>query len=129
MAIALAPRVYGLDAICAAALKSGDGEEAAFFTRRLFARVADKDLAAAPAEQRAAAAIALLAFARRRLSGVAKVRVFNASLADHRSEEHTSELQSRPHLVCRLLLEKKKPHTGYPGDDRHKIKRAPTQPF
>src|SRR5690554_6990823 len=24
-----------------------------------------------------------------------------------RSEEHTSELQSRPHLVCRLLLEKK----------------------
>src|SRR5690554_7021844 len=30
--------------------------------------------------------------------------------AEHlaRSEEHTSELQSRPHLVCRLLLEKKK---------------------
>src|SRR3989442_5491571 len=26
-----------------------------------------------------------------------------------RSEEHTSELQSRPHLVCRLLLAKKKP--------------------
>src|SRR3989442_9338515 len=31
------------------------------------------------------------------------------TFADHsRSEEHTSELQSRPHLVCRLLLEKKK---------------------
>src|SRR2546422_8339266 len=31
-------------------------------------------------------------------------------LIDHvRSEEHTSELQSRLHLVCRLLLEKKKP--------------------
>src|SRR3989442_7669232 len=29
-----------------------------------------------------------------------------------RSEEHTSELQSRPHLVCRLLLEKKKKHTN-----------------
>src|SRR6266498_4618389 len=28
-----------------------------------------------------------------------------------RSEEHTSELQSRPHLVCRLLLEKKKKNT------------------
>src|SRR3989442_9922417 len=28
--------------------------------------------------------------------------------ARERSEEHTSELQSRPHLVCRLLLEKKK---------------------
>src|SRR5690554_7353389 len=30
------------------------------------------------------------------------------TLTGHRSEEHTSELQSRPHLVCRLLLEKKK---------------------
>src|SRR6266699_6670331 len=29
-----------------------------------------------------------------------------------RSEEHTSELQSRPHLVCRLLLEKKQ-HITY----------------
>src|SRR5690625_6716601 len=29
-------------------------------------------------------------------------------LKDRRSEEHTSELQSRGHLVCRLLLEKKK---------------------
>src|SRR5207253_11426800 len=28
-----------------------------------------------------------------------------------RSDEHTSELQSRGHLVCRLLLEKKKKHT------------------
>src|SRR3989442_7883212 len=28
-----------------------------------------------------------------------------------RSEEHTSELQSRPHLVCRLLLEKKDTRT------------------
>src|SRR3712207_8082709 len=28
-----------------------------------------------------------------------------------RSEEHTSELQSRQYLVCRLLLEKKKTHT------------------
>src|SRR5690554_7242072 len=30
------------------------------------------------------------------------------TVAQMRSEEHTSELQSRPHLVCRLLLEKKK---------------------
>src|SRR5690554_7395314 len=42
------------------------------------------------------------------------LRLFLASRneADHeeeRSEEHTSELQSRPHLVCRLLLEKRKP--------------------
>src|SRR2546429_4619245 len=32
-------------------------------------------------------------------------------LDEHRSEEHTSELQSRLHLVCRLLLEKNKKHT------------------
>src|SRR3989442_3368574 len=31
-----------------------------------------------------------------------------SGLCSRRSEEHTSELQSRPHLVCRLLLEKKK---------------------
>src|SRR5687768_18289463 len=30
-----------------------------------------------------------------------------APWVEHRSEEHTSELQSRLHLVCRLLLEKK----------------------
>src|SRR2546422_2015177 len=33
-----------------------------------------------------------------------------------RSEEHTSELQSRLHLVCRLLLEKKKDQTLVPFD-------------
>src|SRR5690554_7601653 len=35
-------------------------------------------------------------------------------IARQRSEEHTSELQSRPHLVCRLLLEKKKKTTHHP---------------
>src|SRR5690606_39196652 len=34
-----------------------------------------------------------------------------AALGCRRSEEHTSELQSRENLVCRLLLEKKKYHT------------------
>src|SRR5438874_7142937 len=34
-------------------------------------------------------------------------------VADLRSEEHTSELQSRRDLVCRLLLEKKKKDNGY----------------
>ena len=87
MATVLAPRVYGLDAICAAALASG-GEEAAHFARRLYARVADKDLAAAPADQRAGAAVSLLGFARRRLPVVAKVRVFNTT--DHGFESrHT----------------------------------------
>src|SRR2546422_6198652 len=35
-------------------------------------------------------------------------RIFTSRKAAARSEEHTSELQSRLHLVCRLLLEKKK---------------------
>src|SRR5436305_8628312 len=39
--------------------------------------------------------------ARRHLEGLDRV------VRVGRSEEHTSELQSRPHLVCRLLLEKK----------------------
>src|SRR3712207_8219412 len=34
-------------------------------------------------------------------------RVLVLPVAAHRSEEHTSELQSRQYLVCRLLLEKK----------------------
>src|SRR5256884_3482711 len=37
----------------------------------------------------------------------ASVRALEEALASDRSEEHTSELQSRLHLVCRLLLEKK----------------------
>src|SRR5687768_18599628 len=36
------------------------------------------------------------------------IEVMNPDLVLCRSEEHTSELQSRLHLVCRLLLEKKK---------------------
>src|SRR3712207_8234521 len=35
-------------------------------------------------------------------------RVLEADVRQHRSEEHTSELQSRQYLVCRLLLVKKK---------------------
>src|SRR5437870_10450393 len=41
---------------------------------------------------------------------------------ENRSEEHTSELQSRGHLVCRLLLEKKK-HHGQQNHPHH-----PTHP-
>src|SRR5690554_7191117 len=37
-----------------------------------------------------------------------RVKNANSTWLNGRSEEHTSELQSRPHLVCRLLLEKKK---------------------
>src|SRR5258708_14425423 len=46
------------------------------------------------------------------------VRPADAAARDFpRSEEHTSELQSPDHLVCRLLLEKKKPPlTSHPPD-------------
>src|SRR5687768_17885175 len=41
-----------------------------------------------------------------------------------RSEEHTSELQSRLHLVCRLLLEKKKQYTKYNYPRHHALTLA-----
>src|SRR2546422_7210935 len=40
-------------------------------------------------------------------------RVVRERIERARSEEHTSELQSRLHLVCRLLLEKKKKNNNY----------------
>src|SRR2546429_2844286 len=43
---------------------------------------------------------------------VALPSAFSAWVRSARSEEHTSELQSPLHLVCRLLLEKKKKHTN-----------------
>src|SRR3989442_8871927 len=41
----------------------------------------------------------------------AMLKLLGLPTLERRSEEHTSELQSRPHLVCRLLLEKKKHFT------------------
>src|SRR5690554_4288693 len=41
-------------------------------------------------------------------TGTGKTYTYTKTIFELRSEEHTSELQSRPHLVCRLLLEKKK---------------------
>src|SRR5436305_7300384 len=48
--------------------------------------------------------------ARARTSAADWAAQARSASALQRSEEHTSELQSRPHLVCRLLLEKKKKH-------------------
>src|SRR5690554_7426318 len=42
------------------------------------------------------------------ITGEILLQLCVSRLDNVRSEEHTSELQSRPHLVCRLLLEKKK---------------------
>src|SRR5947209_6279838 len=44
----------------------------------------------------------------RKLRGAEISLVFQEPALENRSEEHTSELQSRQYLVCRLLLEKKK---------------------
>src|SRR5687768_17678848 len=49
---------------------------------------------------------------RRRRSPTRRGRWCRGDRATDRSEEHTSELQSRLHLVCRLLLEKKKGVVG-----------------
>src|SRR3712207_6983156 len=48
---------------------------------------------------------------RRRVPRAVRRRRLLRPRADVRSEEHTSELQSRQYLVCRLLLEKKKKQT------------------
>src|SRR3712207_7993290 len=45
-----------------------------------------------------------------RLHRLRRAQAHREDLADLRSEEHTSELQSRQYLVCRLLLEKKNKH-------------------
>src|SRR3712207_7969081 len=44
-------------------------------------------------------------------SAISSSRLEPKRITSRRSEEHTSELQSRQYLVCRLLLEKKKHHT------------------
>src|SRR5687768_17730798 len=48
------------------------------------------------------------AYNKKALTDADAMQLSNEVLAIDRSEEHTSELQSRLHLVCRLLLEKKK---------------------
>src|SRR3712207_8484485 len=48
-----------------------------------------------------------------------RVLLDSRSIAGKRSEEHTSELQSRQYLVCRLLLEKKKKQINKHDDNRH----------
>src|SRR2546422_4816108 len=74
----------------------------------------DAGLRVRPAEALDAFEASFLEAVRRRL--VADVPV--------RSEEHTSELQSRLHLVCRLLLEKKKKIILQVSDRRKTIRRT-----
>src|SRR5207302_4256075 len=62
--------------------------------------------AGAPAGTRGSGPLAAAAGA-----GAPEAPSFSRSVLSRRSEEHTSELQSRENLVCRLLLEKKKKHS------------------
>src|SRR5438874_5129076 len=66
------------------------------------------------------------------LEGQAKgaiVTVGTPESGSARSEEHTSELQSRRDHVCRLLLEKKKSRTAIEFDEaRRTVKESPTTP-
>src|SRR6266581_8724843 len=48
----------------------------------------------------------------------------SCALSTRRSEEHTSELQSPVHLVCRLLLEKKKQHKTSPNNKHNKQQKT-----
>src|SRR5690554_47467 len=58
------------------------------------------------------------------LREIGKLLAFLKEPDPPRSEEHTSELQSRPHLVCRLLLEKKNTqHYGKELHEKYKIGR------
>jgi len=86
------------------------GEDAAGdFVRRLYERISDRDLGARPAGERAGVGLQLLAFARRRLPGVAKVRAFNPTLAEHGVEARGSIVQlvndDMPFLVDSVLNE------------------------
>src|SRR5436305_1069727 len=58
------------------------------------------------ANRRCSGCCAILATASQTATSMVPIAI-ERSLWPPRSEEHTSELQSRPHLVCRLLLEKK----------------------
>src|SRR6266436_6771211 len=77
------------------------------------------------ARARSAAADPRIHVARTPVVGRNRVRPI-AVAPVHRSEEHTSELQSRLHLVCRLLLEKKKKNkqTSYPLKKKKKKKET-----
>src|SRR2546422_6438921 len=61
-----------------------------------------------PAEQPSPVPIRSRGRRGRRTTASPATRRYGRSSSRRRSEEHTSELQSRLHLVCRLLLEKKK---------------------
>src|SRR6266498_4264846 len=116
---ARAPAPASGRAAFAARGRSGGSRPAPALPPRLRGRAGRGGLSGAAGRGVAGGAAAVAAGAVRDRVGRAPHRRASAGLADRaerptavprhaRSEEHTSELQSRPHLVCRLLLEKKK---------------------
>src|SRR5207253_7901697 len=104
--IAISPSAPAIDAarICRflSRLKaSGSSPLVSGSSRASFAAVGTLIAAAAIAPRRPAPIISPIQ------PGTAPCFMYGPARAKPRSEEHTSELQSRGHLVCRLLLEKK----------------------
>src|SRR2546422_5584804 len=62
---------------------------------------------------------------RQRLAQQPRFQLARLAVQRLRSEEHTSELQSRLHLVCRLLLEKKKPSISASRHSPRRTSRTP----
>src|SRR3712207_8816926 len=84
-----------------------------FRSRRFFGELGDAAAIVAPAAETQAELFVNLDTTFRALREVARPYIQDSisggrPALDTRSEEHTSELQSRQYLVCRLLLEKKK---------------------
>src|SRR3989442_2014083 len=75
----------------------------------LFRSESEEDFAAMLAQHEARGALEIGQMVKGRVIQISDEHIFvDVGGKGERSEEHTSELQSRPHLVCRLLLEKKK---------------------
>src|SRR5207249_8921572 len=100
IALSLAPDdPDALNAIALTELKFGNEVDAS----RYLARSLDKF----PKHLRSTMALAVIKLSRKDAAGAEEVLRTAVTEAPHESEEHTSELQSRFDLVCRLLLEKK----------------------
>src|SRR5690606_42029407 len=78
-----------------------------FVPSTIASRIDSREMVALPSLL-SSSTMSRVAAARPMLAMLPKSAAFGLPPMDQRSEEHTSELQSRENLVCRLLLEKKK---------------------
>src|SRR3712207_7872393 len=91
--------------------RAGEGRLNPYDAHAIEAAVALRERAAPPVEEVVAITMGPPTAARVLQQALTRGADRAIHLTDPRSEEHTSELQSRQYLVCRLLLEKKKKHT------------------